>query len=108
MTNINCKAEKCGFNSCGKCLKKEIDVEGLYAKSKVGTFCQSYKNIEYNPVKEMEIANEFTDDILHKVSCSANYCVFYNEGSCDNKEINIGKETSLYRSETECDSFTLK
>ena len=56
----------------------------------------------------MEIACEITDDRLHKVSCSANYCVFYNEGICDNKEITIGKETSLYRSETECDSFTLK
>ena len=47
MTNINCKAEKCCYNSCEKCLKGQIDVEGLYAKSKVGTFCQSYKNIEY-------------------------------------------------------------
>ena len=55
MTNINCKATKCGYNSCEKCLKSQIDVEGLYAKSKVGTFCQSYnlnrREAEYNFIR---------------------------------------------------------
>ena len=109
MTNINCEACKCGYNSSGKCLKEEIDVEGLFAKSKVGTFCQSYKNLQNNPIKEMEIARELADDDLpHRVNCSANYCSFYNDGCCQNREISIGKEDSLYRSETECDSFHLK
>ena len=105
MTNINCDACKCGYNSSGRCMKGEIDVEGLFAKSKVGTFCQSYKNLEHNPIKEMEIARELSlDDLPHR----ANYCSFYSDGCCQNREISIGKEDSLYRSETECDSFNLK
>ena len=44
MTNVNCNVKNCGYNENAKYAKKHIDVEGLFAKSKIGTFCQSFKN----------------------------------------------------------------
>ena len=76
----------CGYNENCKCAKKHINVEGLFAKSKIGTFCQSFKNTV-------------------KVMCSANYCVHNENNECVAKEITVGNENASYRSETECDSF---
>lgn len=108
MTKVACNAKSCSYNDCRFCNKKTIDVEGLFAKSKIGTFCQSFTNPQNSAKLMSEIASELSNDNVVKVSCSANYCE-YNKGDyCEAKEITIGNESAKYRSETQCDSFKLK
>ena len=110
MTNVNCKAELCGFNKDEKCMKKHINVEGLFAKSKIGTFCQSFKNPQTSNIMKSEMASEILDDNEYgtKVKCSANYCVYNKDDECTAKTIKVGIEGAHYRSETECDTFKSK
>lgn len=108
MTKVDCNARTCGYNDCNQCNKRNIDVEGLFAKSKIGTFCQSFKNPHDSNVLMKEIAREMTSDNNIQVSCSANYCAFNKDNYCEAKEIKIGNEDAKYRSETQCDSFKLR
>ncbi len=108
MTRVSCNAKTCGYNDCSQCNKKNIDVEGLFAKSKIGTFCQSFKNPHDSQAVMKEMANEMTLDSNIHVSCSANYCLHNKDNYCEAKEIKIGTEEAKYRSETQCDSFKLR
>lgn len=106
MTKVSCNATSCGYNEGKKCLKKHIDVEGLFAKSKIGTFCQSFKNPHNSEVLMQEIAKEMCSDAESiKVECTANYCAYNENNLCIAKNILIGNENAKYRSETQCDSF---
>mgnify|MGYP004623455753 CR=1 FL=1 len=110
MTKVNCSAKTCGYNDCSLCNKKNIDIEGLFAKSKIGTFCQSFKNPHDSNILLKEIASEMTTENNTKisVSCSANYCKYNKENYCNKDEIAIGNDNAKYRSETTCDSFKLR
>lgn len=106
MTNVNCNAKMCGYNENCKCCKRHIDVEGLFAKSKIGTFCQSFKNPHNSDNLMSEMAREMNhSDSKIKVICSANYCMYNENNECVAKDITIGNEFANYRSETECNSF---
>lgn len=106
MTNVDCNAKLCGYNENCKCAKKHIDIEGLFAKSKIGTFCQSFKNPHNSDNLMTEMAKEMNAEPSSvKVLCSANYCVYNANNECTAKHITIGNENASYRSETECDSF---
>lgn len=108
MSKIKCNAKTCGYNDNLYCSKKKIDVEGLFAKSKVGTFCQSFKNAHDNPNIKAEMANEMSLENQANIGCSANYCVFNQDDVCHKDEICIGNENAQYRSETQCESFKLR
>ena len=106
MTNVNCNVKMCGYNENSKCAKKHINVEGLFAKSKIGTFCQSFKNPHNSDVLISEMAKEMSAEPTSlKVLCSANYCIHNENNECVAKDISIGNANASYRSETECDSF---
>ena len=106
MTNVNCNVKMCGYNENSKCAKKHINVEGLFAKSKIGTFCQSFKNPHNSDILVSEIAKEMSaEPSTVKVMCSANYCIHNENNECFAKDITVGNENASYRSETECDSF---
>ena len=62
MTDIYCKAGLCGYNQNEKCMKKQINVEGLFAKSKIGTFCQSFKNPHTSSIMKAEMASEIFNE----------------------------------------------
>ena len=82
-TKVDCNARTCGYNENSKCNKKNIDVEGLFAKSKIGTFCQSFKNPHNTETLMKELASEMTaGDNVIQVSCSANYCVYNKDNYC--------------------------
>ena len=58
MTKVGCKARSCGYNNNEECNKmNKIDVEGLYAKSRIGTFCQSFKNPLDSDILKAEIVD---------------------------------------------------
>ncbi len=106
MTNVNCNVKMCGYNDNCKCAKKMINIEGLFAKSKIGTFCQSFKNPHNSDILISEMAKEMSPlESAVKVMCSANYCIYNQNNTCISKEIKIGNENANYRSETECNSF---
>lgn len=110
MAEINCKALNCGFNKCSLCSKKNVKIEGLFSRSKLGTFCQSFRN----PIDNQEFKEEMALDMLEdmalepKIGCSANYCLYNKDNSCMAKTITIGANDAKYRSETQCDSFKLR
>lgn len=109
MTNINCNAKKCGYNENSKCAKRNIDVEGLFAKSKIGTFCQSFKNPHNSDILVSEMAKEMSAEPASvKVKCTANYCIYNEENACVAREITVGVDNASYRSETECESFKVR
>ena len=110
MTDINCKAGLCGYNENEKCMKKHINIEGLFAKSKIGTFCQSFKNPHTSSIMKAEMASEIFNEKEYgtKVKCSANYCLYNKDEECTAKQIKVGIEGAHYRSETECDTFKAK
>ncbi len=109
MSEIKCAATNCGFNENFHCHKKHIKVEGLFSRSKLGTFCQSFRNpVDENMFKE-EMADEiFEDEQGVVIGCSANYCIYNKDNYCKAKKINVGSKNAKYRSETQCDSFELK
>ena len=109
MTKVSCNAQSCGYNCHRDCMKENIEVEGLFAKSKIGTFCQSFKNPHNSDTLKQEIAREMTPEHEEiKVKCSANYCKYNEENICIAENITVGNENALYRSETQCESFRLK
>lgn len=113
MTNIKCSAVNCGFNKGKYCNKHNVKVEGLFSRSKLGTFCQSFtKPIDVKDFNA-EMANEMytgydLDENLINVSCSANYCIYNEENKCTAPNIKVGFSNAKYRSETQCDSFKLR
>lgn len=108
MTKVICNALKCGYNDCNKCKKNFIEIEGLFAKDKIATFCYSFNNPYSSKLLQYEFAKEMNSVGLVKVKCSANNCIYNNSLECIKDEIKIGRFNSLYRSETECDSFKIK
>ena len=110
MSNIKCSAHHCGFNKNNECQKKHIKVEGLFSRSKLGTFCQSFRNPVDTSLFEEEMATEMLNDNNDKIKigCSANYCIYNKDNYCYAKSIKIGQENAKYRSETQCDTFELK
>lgn len=109
MSEIKCLATNCGFNENCHCHKKHIKVEGLFSRSKLGTFCQSFRNpIDENMFKEEMAEEMFNDEAGVKIGCSANYCIYNKDNYCKAKKISIGSKNAKYRSETQCDSFELK
>ena len=114
MTNISCTATNCAYNKNTTCYKGKINVEGLFSRSKLGTFCESFKTPKERQLFEMELGSDMQSDNLEPfetktaISCSANYCVFNKANKCVAESIKVGMEGARFRSETECDSFKLK
>ena len=114
MTNITCTAINCSYNRSSTCYKGQINVEGLFSRSKLGTFCETFKTPKERQMFEMEFGTDMHSDeaepfeVKTNISCSANYCVFNKGNKCQAETIKVGSEGARYRSETECDSFRLK
>lgn len=108
MTKINCSVECCGYNDCRVCKKTKVDIEGLFAKSRIGTFCQSFQNPRESDVLKTEMAKEMTVEDNTSILCTANYCVHNSDNRCSAKEIKVGNDQAKFRSETQCNSFKLK
>lgn len=111
MAKIKCNAETCGYNMGSTCNKKHISVEGLFSKSKIGTFCCSFSNPHHSDELKNEMAKEMNLDEINpsvSIACSANYCAYNDKNYCKATEIKVGNSNAKYRSETQCDSFKLK
>lgn len=109
MSEIKCSALKCGYNENNTCHKKNIKVEGLFSRSKLGTFCQSFRNPIDETLFKEEIADEMSlDEHKVKTGCTANYCIYNKDNYCKASKITVGQKNAKYRSETQCDSFELK
>lgn len=113
MSEIKCNATACGFNKERYCNKKMIKMEGLFSRSKMGTFCQSFKNTMLDNITREELASDMHSTIVDdkmdvSISCSANYCVHNKNDKCQSKEVHVLGSNAKYRSETECDSFKLR
>lgn len=111
MSYINCNAKNCGYNKNNQCNKRFVKVEGLFSRSKLGTFCQSFRNPVDSSLFKEEMASEMlgeTEEKKTQVGCSANYCLYNKDNYCQAREITVGNKNAKYRSETECESFELK
>ncbi len=113
MPHICCNANNCAYNRQNTCFKNKVNVEGLFTRSKLGTFCESFKSPNERAMFEFELGHEIIEDTLAEdtstsISCSANYCYFNKNNKCNAKNIKVGTQNARYRSETECDSFQLK
>lgn len=112
MSKIKCNASNCGYNENLSCQKRKVMVEGNFAKSKIGTFCESFLNPNRNSKVYTEMAKDMFDETnsqkINKINCSANYCKYNDAGLCVASEIHVGNPSAKYRSETECSSFELK
>lgn len=109
MSEIKCSALNCGYNENNTCHKKNIKVEGLYSRSKLGTFCQSFRNPIDETLFKEEMADEMSlDEHKVKIGCTANYCIYNKDNYCKASRITVGQKNAKYRSETQCDSFELK
>lgn len=114
MTNVSCSACNCAYNKNDCCYKSKINVEGLFSRSKLGTFCETFKTPKERRIYEMELGSDMQStnlepyEIKTDVMCSANYCVHNKNNRCVNSTINVGPKAARYRSETECASFKLK
>lgn len=114
MTNISCSAQNCAYNNCSTCYKNKVNVEGLFSRSKLGTFCESFKTPKEKQIYEQELGSDLMDlelepfEVKTEIKCSANYCYYNKNNKCSAECINVGTEGARFRSETECDSFKLK
>lgn len=114
MPNIKCCANNCAYNKRNTCFKGKVNVEGLFTRSKLGTFCESFKTPKEQAMFEFELGSEMLEDttlsenVKTSVICSANYCYFNKNNRCNANNISVGTSNARYRSETECDSFQLK
>ena len=114
MTNVGCDAKNCAYNQNNTCYKGKINVEGLFSRSKLGTFCESFKTPKERQLYETELGSDMQNSLLEAyetktdVRCSANYCFYNQNNRCVSDHIRVGGETARFRSETECNSFKLK
>lgn len=114
MTNISCTAKNCAYNKNTACYKGKINVEGLFSRSKLGTFCESFKNPREKLLYETELGSDMQDEALEsfqtktEINCSANYCYYNKNSKCSATKIKVGTDEARFRSETECDTFKLK
>lgn len=111
MPNIICTAKECKYNNSELCVKRKISVEGLFSRSQLGTFCESFKLEPRGINFSLESSEIFDEDKIGskaEVTCNANYCTHNLNSYCQAKKINIKNENARYRSETECESFALK
>ena len=96
------------------CYKGKINVEGLFSRSKLGTFCESFKTPKERMVYETELGSDMQNENLEafetktEIKCSANYCYYNQNNRCVSDHIRIGGSHAKFRSETECNSFKLK
>lgn len=111
MSKINCEALACAYNEGSQCQKKTVAVEGVFSRSKLGTFCQSFRNPADAKSFKEELAYDYLDDSMKEatqIGCTANYCAYNENNHCQKKSIEIGNEDAKYRSQTQCDSFKLR
>ena len=75
---IKCSPKKCAFCNQGVCVNRNIKIEGLFARSKKGTFCLSFKNEDdLNSIIPSISSN---DNKL--IRCDANYCKHNKRKRC--------------------------
>jgi hypothetical protein len=112
MSNISCSASNCAYNKNNTCSKLKVEIEGMFSRSRLGTFCQSFstpKEIQLSGIDfESKIQNEKTESYNIIVSCTSNKCLYYKDGFCSAEIIEVGMPEARFRSETQCDSFKLK
>lgn len=109
MPNLKCSVDTCTYNYSSACHKSNIMVEGLIARSKTNTFCNSYRKL--NPYNAYDVEfSSFNDlDEEKDIYCDAISCVHLKENKCNYKgQILIDGKKALSQSETNCNTFKLK
>ena len=74
MTNISCSAKNCAYNKNMACYKGRINVEGLFSRSKLGTFCESFKTPRERQLFEAELGSDMQSDLRHRSESAAVCC----------------------------------
>jgi hypothetical protein len=46
MSNISCSATNCSYNKNNTCSKLKVEIEGMFPRNKLGTWCQSFRTSE--------------------------------------------------------------
>ena len=114
MSNISCNATNCAYNKNSTCYKLTVKIEGLYSRSKLGTFCDSFempnekKLIDGFYTAKMQNENLESFDTKIKVLCSSEHCMYKVNNHCTAEHINVGMPDAIFPSDTQCDSFKLK
>ena len=114
MSNVSCKVAKCIYNRNSTCYKNNINIEGLFTRSRLGTFCESFRTPKEQISYRIELNSEMQSESIApletdtKIKCSSNYCCYNTDGICTAEKIIVVDEHARFRSETQCDSFKLK
>lgn len=116
MPKIKCEVEQCTYNSHLTCIKDNIDVDGLYSKTKKDTACSSYKlkdpdsyNFEFATIDPKSQHTEVYCDVVQCVferaqKCHADRIVIKNIFNDNNIHGNKAKSSSI----THCHTFESK
>lgn len=102
MSRVRCSVESCSYNQNGGCHVNQINIGGKSAQNEKATCCGTFINkavysnlAEYTSMRgEAEI-----------IKCVAESCKYNSTGECSLDEIQVGGESAVYHTQTDCLSF---
>ena len=106
MTRISCDVTKCEYNADGGCKLHKIEVGTQNARMTDETRCESYTP-HSNSVKNSCGCRKDACDISD-IKCSAENCMYNDDGKCEAKKIEISTCAGSNCGETECNTFKME
>lgn len=107
MPQLMCEVMSCAHYNSGYCCKQEILVDGVKAKQKDQTSCESYYPMQDSFKASVECEHSDPQRDV-EVQCQAEKCYYNHNLMCAADQIKIGGENADTRDETLCATFRVK
>ena len=108
MPTISCEVKHCHYNKDGGCRLEGVKVEGENASVYEETMCDSFTNADTPTSKNSTCDCEDCACSFSDVECTAENCVYNENGYCDADKITVGCADARTPRETECKTFEEK
>ena len=103
MTRISCDVTKCEYNKDGGCKLNKIEVGSRDARMSDETMCESYVPEGSGAKNSCTCRSDACD--ISEIKCSAERCMYNDDGKCEAKNIEISPCKKCGCGETECNTF---
>ena len=105
MTKLKCDVAHCSSNEHGLCCRPEIRVSGNHAQGCVDTCCASF-SAYLGGGAQNSFRTYTTPNRQMPIDCTAETCVYNQNGICHAKEVKIDGSSATKAGQTCCQTFT--
>lgn len=106
MTKLKCDAAHCSSNEHGLCCRPEIRVSGDHAQGSADTCCSSFSAFLGGGGPQNSFRTYTTPNRQMPIDCTAETCVYNQNGICHAKEVKIDGGRAQKAGQTCCQTFT--